>query len=103
MRRCPFLWGLRFFGLTPENREQLIYEPFFALNVHAGWSWEQFYNFPIVARRWFIKRLNEEFQKAQEEGRAPPSQAAAYNSPEHRALTGKSRSHVPVNQRGKLF
>lgn len=81
----------------------LILEPFFALNTYAGWDWVTFYNMPITIRRWFIKRLNEEFEKSKNDGTAPPSKAAHHNTPDIRAMQGKARAHVPPNLRGKPF
>jgi hypothetical protein len=84
-----------------ENREQLILEPFFNLAYYFGMDWVTFYNFPITYRRWLMKRLNEEFEKASKNKEPPPSKAAHHNSPDIRALTGKVRPQVPHKLRGK--
>lgn len=102
-RLCRYHSAQRFFGPTPEDREALILEPFFALNTYAGWDWVTFYNTPLYIRRWFIKRLNEEFDKAQEKNQPPPSKAPHHNTPDIRAMQGKVRPQVPPNLRGKPF
>jgi hypothetical protein len=39
-----------------------VYEEFFALKHHGGWSLTEAYNLPIQLRRWFVKRLVKEFE-----------------------------------------
>ena len=34
-----------------------VYEMFFALKYHGGWSFTEAYNLPIPIRDWFVKRL----------------------------------------------
>ena len=53
---------LTFFGLTHEYIEQ-IYEQFFILKHHGGWSLFELYNLPIGLRNWFFDRTVEEFEK----------------------------------------
>ena len=50
-----------FFGL---NREYIksVYEELFILKHHGGWSFFEAYNLPIQIRRWFITRLNKQFE-----------------------------------------
>ena len=58
-----------FFGLTPEYHEN-IYEEFFFLKYHGGWSFVEAYNLPVQLRSWFIKRLVKQMKdekEAQEE------------------------------------
>ena len=52
---------LRFFGLTSEYLEG-VYEEFFLLKYHGGWSFFEAYNLPIGLRRWFLNRLIKEKQ-----------------------------------------
>jgi len=92
-----------FFGPTPDDRELLILEPFFALNTYAGWDWVTFYNMPLYIRRWFIGRLNKEFDKAKENNQPPPSKSFMHNTPDIRSLQGKARPYVPAPLRGKPF
>lgn len=50
-----------FFGLDSSYQEA-VYEEFFALKHHGGWSLFEVYNLPTQLRRWFIKRLVKEFE-----------------------------------------
>ena len=64
-----------FFGLTDEYMAT-VYEEFFLLKHHGGWSFFEAYNLPIALRRWFVERLakqfedeNEQIRQAQQEGK----------------------------------
>ena len=52
---------LNFFGLNDEYI-QAVYEEFFVLKYHGGWSFIEAYNLPIVIRRWFLERLVKEIK-----------------------------------------
>jgi hypothetical protein len=39
-----------------------VYEQFFLLKYHGGWSLIEMYNLPIGLRNWFIKRLEKQFK-----------------------------------------
>jgi len=60
-----FLFPQTFFGLTEEYTES-IYEQFFYLKQHGGWSFIEAYNLPIKLREWWVTRLGQEFQKERE-------------------------------------
>jgi hypothetical protein len=34
-----------------------VYEQFFVLKYHGGWSFAEAYNLPIKLREWFLARL----------------------------------------------
>jgi len=34
-----------------------VYERFFFLSYHGGWSFLEAYNLPIPIRKWFVERL----------------------------------------------
>ena len=51
-----------FFGLTDEYVEQ-IYEQFFILKHHGGWSLYELYNLPVGLRNWFFDRMIQEFER----------------------------------------
>lgn len=53
------------FGLTPEYHEN-VYEEFFFLKYHGGWSFAEAYNLPIPLRSWFVKRLVKQLKDEQE-------------------------------------
>ena len=49
------------FGLTPEHATQL-YEQFFLMKYHGGWSFTEAYSLPIGLRRWFVDRLTKQLE-----------------------------------------
>lgn len=53
---------LTFFGLTDKYMEA-VYEQFFLLKHHGGWSFIEVYNLPIGLRQWFLKRLQKQFEE----------------------------------------
>ena len=48
-----------FFGLTSEYMEN-VYEQFFLLKYHGGWSFMAAYNLPVSLRTWFLERLSKQ-------------------------------------------
>tara|TARA_R110000824_G_scaffold39621_2_gene119602 strand:- start:689 stop:850 length:162 start_codon:yes stop_codon:yes gene_type:complete len=40
-----------------------VYEQFFFLKYHGGWSFIEAYNLPVGLRKWFINKLTEQFEK----------------------------------------
>ena len=92
-----YQWALNFFGLTPEDREIVIMEPFFDLSYYGGVSWETYYNWPIAYKRWYLKRLNKEIERAHKSGEQDMvSKAAHHNDPVTREMMNK-RPFVPHN------
>jgi len=57
---------LTFFGLSDKYIES-VYEEMFLLKYHGGWSLLETYNLPIMIRRWFIRRLQKQFNKEKQE------------------------------------
>ncbi len=55
-----------FFGLSDEYMEN-VYEQFFLLKHHGGWSMFELYNLPVGLRKWFLERMIKEFEKEKEE------------------------------------
>tara|TARA_R100001082_G_C4341618_1_gene150404 strand:- start:997 stop:1209 length:213 start_codon:yes stop_codon:yes gene_type:complete len=53
--------GQTFFGLNNDYMEQ-VYEQFFLLKYHGGWSLFEAYNLPVGLRTWFVKRLAKQFE-----------------------------------------
>ena len=51
-----------FFGLNSKYMEQ-VYEQFFLLKYHGGWSFIEAYNLPVGLRNWFVKRLIKQFEE----------------------------------------
>ena len=50
-----------FFGLSDKYAEK-VYETFFLLKYHGGWSFTEAYNLPVVIRSWFLSRLVKQFE-----------------------------------------
>ena len=50
-----------FFGLTDEYMAA-VYEQFFLLKYHGGWSFMEAYNLPVGLRNWFVERMQKQFQ-----------------------------------------
>ena len=55
-----------FFGLNDEYAQNM-YETFFLLKYHGGWSFTEAYNLPVVIRTWFIERLVKQFEDEKKE------------------------------------
>jgi len=66
-RRCRLL--RRFFGLSDGYMEN-VYNQFFFLMYHGGWSLIEAYNLPVGLRSWFIQKIRDqyEFEKDSVEG-----------------------------------
>jgi len=43
-----------------------VYEQFFALKYHGGWSFIEAYNLPLGLRKWFVERLITEIEREAE-------------------------------------
>jgi hypothetical protein len=54
-----------FFGLSDKYIES-VYEEFFILKYHGGWSFTEAYNLPITIRRWFLEKLVNQIKKEKE-------------------------------------
>jgi hypothetical protein len=54
-----------FFGLSEEYQQQ-VYEQFFVLKYHGGWSFIESYNLPIGLRTWFVERLVKQIKDESE-------------------------------------
>jgi len=53
--------GSTFFGLSNDYIES-VYEQFFLLKHHGGWSLTEAYNLPVGLRKWFVERLTKQFE-----------------------------------------
>jgi len=40
-----------------------VYEQFFFLKYHGGWSFTEAYSLPIGLRKWFVDRLVKQFEE----------------------------------------
>jgi hypothetical protein len=87
-----FHLGLRFFGLQPHDRANLVLEPTFILMYYCGFSYSEVQTLPVQYKRWFIDRLNTEIStRGKDEG----TRAAHQNTPDVRELQGRMRNQVP--------
>ena len=57
--------ALRFFGLTPENRD-VVLEQIFVLMQHLNFSYRDAYLLPVWQRSWFIGKLKQTLEKQNE-------------------------------------
>ena len=53
---------MTFFGLS-EKYMANVYEQFFLLKHHGGWSFIEAYNLPVGLRTWFLNRLVKQFEE----------------------------------------
>lgn len=65
------------------------------LGYYFGMDWETYYNFPVAYKKWLIKRIEKEVQRAHGKGDIP-SKGMHQNTPDARALTGRSRPIAPA-------
>ena len=93
---------LAFFGLTPNDKEDLVLEPFFLLGYYFGMSWETYMNFPVTYKHWLVKRIEKEIKDSQKGGNDIPSKAPHHNGSDIRAMTGKTKIHTP-NAKSQRF
>lgn len=40
---------------------EAVYEQFFTLKYHGGWSLTESYSLPVGLRMWFLERLKKQF------------------------------------------
>ena len=57
-----------------------VYEQFFSLKYHGGWSLFEAYNLPIVIRRWFLRRLAKQKKEESDANQEAMRQAKAGKS-----------------------
>ncbi len=56
---------LNFFGLDDEYIRN-VYEEFFLMKYHGGWSFIEAYNLPVKVRHWFVLKLTQQMEKEKE-------------------------------------
>ena len=87
-----------FFGLRPEDKEQLILEPAFLLMYYGGFLYKETYHLPVSYKRWFIDRIGKEIKQTNESG-STQTRALHQNSPDVRAMQGNTRQQSPSRLR----
>jgi len=55
-----------FFGLSDKYMEN-VYEQFFFLKYHGGWSFTEAYSLPVGLRTWFVQRLSKQLKDEREQ------------------------------------
>lgn len=91
--------GQSFFGLGP-NDHDIFLEPIFLLMYYGGFTFTEAWNLPARWRRWFIERINTEFEKTSDEnGSGGNSRGAHQNTPDVRQLQGMARASTPSRLR----
>ena len=65
---------------------------------YAGFTYTEAYNLPVAYKAWFIKRIQKELSRSQEDGGAQ-SRALHQNTPDIRALQNKTRTETPSRLR----
>lgn len=88
-----------FFGLKPEDKEQLILEPAFLAIYYGGLTWTEIMSMPVAYKRWFVERIVKELTKGGTDGEASQSRALHQNSPDVRAAQGMNRTSTPTRLR----
>jgi hypothetical protein len=63
-----------------------------------GFTYTESYSLPVWQRIWFIERISEEIKKSNKNEQSQ-SRAMHQNAPDHRAMQGRSRQHVPAKLR----
>jgi hypothetical protein len=86
--------GLRFFGLTPNDKE-IYLEPTFSLMYYMGFTYTECMKLPVWKRKWFIERMVREMERAGGKN----SRAAHANDAQTRALSGYHREAPPAKLR----
>lgn len=59
---------------------------------YGGFTFTEAYNIPVGWRRWFMQRINKEFERANNQS----SKGAHQNTPDIRQLQGNSRTVAPA-------
>jgi hypothetical protein len=87
------------FGLTPEDKIDVLMEPIFLLMYYMGFTWESFGLGALTTeqRRWFVGRLNKEIEQKINNGNTEdiPTKGAHHNQPDIREMAGRFK---PFNQ-----
>ena len=52
-----------------------VYEQFFLLKHHGGWSFIEAYNLPVGLRVWFLNRLVKQFEEEKQQVEAAKKKA----------------------------
>jgi len=62
-------------------------------------DWNTYYNYPVAYKKWLIKRIDKEIEKAHKAQNDIPTKGAHHNSPGMRSMTGKAHPNAPAKLR----
>ena len=91
-------YSIPFFGLTPDDKEQLILEPAFLLMYYGGFTYSEVCKLPVIYKRWFIDRIVKELNKGSDNGQNQ-SRALHQNTADVRSMQNKARAQTPSRLR----
>jgi len=66
---------------------------------YGGFTFTEAYNIPVSYKRWFVDRLVQELTRKGPDGSDAPTRAAHADTPDVRAMQGRSREQVPSRLR----
>jgi len=90
----PLAMNHSIFGIKPEHKVEVLLEPHFILTYYSGFSFEEYRNYPVAYKKFYIDRMNEEISKAQKAQSDIPTKAPHHNGQEVRTLTGKVNTNT---------
>lgn len=81
------------FGLMPEHRLNILFEPFFNLMYYMGFTWDSFDMGPLTTeqRQWFMGRLIKEIEVAKNNHSEIPTKAGHMNTSDVRGMLGHTK------------
>ena len=82
-RRLQWKSLLSFFGLQPKHKKDIHEEIFQLIYYHkGGFTFDEVYNLPIYLRKFYLKRLEKQYQDENKEiDKAPKKMRQKYKSP----------------------
>ena len=82
-RRLQWKSLLSFFGLQPKNKKDIHEEIFQLIYYHkGGFTFDEVYNLPIYLRKFYLKRLEKQYQDENKEiDKAQKKMQQKYKSP----------------------
>ena len=75
-----------------------VYEMFFFLKYHGGWSFAEAYNLPIGLRKWFVERLMKQLK---EESDAVEEARGGRGGSRSQTLTPHNNPGIPTRAAAK--
>lgn len=66
---------------------------------YMGFSYNEVMGLPVLYKKWFIERVVKEMNRGGDDKTPAPTKALHQNTPDVRALQGRSRLQVPSRLR----